>query len=184
MSEKRLIPKRRFKGFAGEWKQKTLGDFGTVAMNKRVFKSQTSDEGDIPFYKIGTFGKEPDAYITRDLFKEYKSKYPYPEVGDILISASGSIGRTVEYKGKDEYFQDSNIVWLKHDGKLDNDFLKQIYKIIKWNGLEGSTIQRLYNKDILETTVIVPALSEQQKIGRFFKLLDERIANQEKRLQK
>ena len=64
-------------------------------MCRRIFKEQTSETGDIPFYKIGTFGAEPDAFISRELFEEYKSKYPYPQKGDILISASGSIGRTV-----------------------------------------------------------------------------------------
>ena len=134
-------PKIRFKGYKDEWEQRQLGDFGNVAMNKRVFKDQTCDNEEIPFYKIGTFGKEPDAFISRELFNEYKEKYPYPEKGDILISASGSIGRTVVYKGKDEYFQDSNIVWLDHKGKIDNLFLNQFYKIVEWEGLEGSTIK-------------------------------------------
>ena len=44
--------------------------------------------------------------------------------GDILISASGSIGRTVEYTGEDAYYQDSNIVWLKHDKTIVNSFFK------------------------------------------------------------
>ena len=69
-------------------------------MCKRIFKEQTSDEGEVPFYKIGTFGGIPDAFISRELFDEYKAKYPYPNKGDILISASGSIGRTVEFAGK------------------------------------------------------------------------------------
>ena len=47
-------------------------------------------------------------YISRDLFEEFKRLYPYPEVGDILISAVGSVGRTAEYTGADEYFQE---VW-------------------------------------------------------------------------
>lgn len=183
--EGETAPKRRFAGFDGEWTKKLLGDFGTVEMNKRIFKWQTSDTGDVPFYKIGTFGKKPDAYISYETFKEYKSKYPYPNKGDLLISASGSIGRVVEYMGEDEYFQDSNIVWLKHDGKLNNLFLKQFYKIVKWLGLEGSTIQRLYNKDILETKIAVPpCLEEQQKIGKFFKSLDNQIATEEAKLEK
>lgn len=49
----------RFKGFSGKWEKHKLGDFGTVAMNKRIFKNQTTETGDIPFYKIGTFGKKP-----------------------------------------------------------------------------------------------------------------------------
>ena len=80
-------------------------------MNKRIFKEQTTTKGDIPFYKIGTFGSDADSFISRDLFEEYKNKYPYPNIGDILISASGSIGRTVVYNGEDAYYQDSNIVW-------------------------------------------------------------------------
>ena len=34
-----------------------------VKMCKRIFSYQTKDEGDIPFYKIGTFGKRPDANL-------------------------------------------------------------------------------------------------------------------------
>ena len=54
-------------------------------MNKRIFKNQTSENGEIPFYKIGTFGGTPDAFISRELFEEYKMKYPYPLKGDLLI---------------------------------------------------------------------------------------------------
>ncbi|MGA3272352.1 restriction endonuclease subunit S [Lactiplantibacillus pentosus] len=178
------FPQLRFAGFADAWEQRKLGDFGSVAMNKRIFKEQTSDVGDIPFYKIGTFGGTPDAFISRDIFEEYKSKYQYPEVGDILISASGSIGRTVVYRGDDEYFQDSNIVWLKHDQQLDNSFLKQFYSIVKWQGLEGSTIKRLYNKNILETKITLPSPEEQAQLGSFFKQLDNTIALHQRKLEK
>jgi len=99
-----------------------------------------------------------------------------------LISASGSIGRTVVYQGEDEYFQDSNIVWLKHNGRLDNKFLKQFYSIVKWQGLEGSTIKRLYNKNILDTNISVPALDEQNKLGAFFEQLDDTTALHQRKL--
>ena len=127
------------------WEQRKLGEIGSVSMCRRIFKEQTSENGEIPFYKIGTFGGEADAFISRELFEEYKAKYQYPKKGDILISASGSIGRTVVFTGKNEYFQDSNIVWLNHDKHLDNSFLKCFYSIVKWAGIEGSTIKRLYN---------------------------------------
>lgn len=176
------VPEIRFPGFTEDWEQRKLGDLGSVAMNKRIFKDQTLDNGEVPFFKIGTFGSHPDAFISRELFEEYKSKYPYPEVGDILISASGSIGRTVVYQGEDEYFQDSNIVWLKHNGRLDNKFLQQFYSIVKWQGLEGSTIKRLYNKNILDTNISVPTLDEQNKLGAFFEQLDDTIALQQRKL--
>ena len=167
----------------GVWEQCKLGDLGSVAMNKRIFKEQTSESGDIPFYKIGTFGATADAFISRELFETYKKKYPYPKIGDLLISASGSIGRVVEYKGNDEYFQDSNIVWLKHDDRINNLFLKQFYSIVKWHGLEGSTIKRLYNKNILETTIHLPVFDEQEKIGTLFKQLDDIITLHQRKLE-
>ena len=178
------IPEIRFKGFTDAWELRKLGELGSVAMNRRIFKGQTAEFGEVPFYKIGTFGGEPDAFITRELFEEYKAKYQYPKVGDILISASGSIGRTIVYTGRDEYFQDSNIVWLRHDDLLDNSFLKHFYSIVKWQGLEGSTIKRLYNKNILDTKINVPLSDEQKKVGVFFNDLDRLITLHQRKLDK
>ena len=168
-------PEIRFKGFTEAWEQRKLGEIGSVSMCRRIFKEQTSENGEIPFYKIGTFGGEADAFISRELFEEYKAKYQYPKKGDILISASGSIGRTVVFTGKNEYFQDSNIVWLNHDKHLDNSFLKCFYSIVKWAGIEGSTIKRLYNDNILNTAITLPSVEEQQKIGAYFENLDNLI---------
>ena len=181
-SVKKKVPELRFKGFTNDWEERKLGELGSVAMNRRIFKDQTSENEEVPFFKIGTFGSKPDAFISRELFEEYKLKYPYPEIGDILISASGSIGRIVVYQGEDEYFQDSNIVWLKHDNRLDNKFLKQFYSIVKWQGLEGSTIKRLYNKNILDTDISIPSTIEQNKIGMFFEQLDDTIALHQRKL--
>ena len=157
------------------WEQRKFGNLGSVAMCKRIFKEQTSTDGDIPFYKIGTFGAEPDAFISRELFEEYRGKFQYPNIGDMLISASGTIGRTVEYKGEEAYFQDSNIVWFKHDDRVDNSFLKCIYEIVKWSGIEGSTIKRLYNDNFLKTEFSMPKVAEQQQIGMYFQSLDHLI---------
>ena len=80
---------------------KTLGEIGDVCMCKRIMKDQTSDIGDVPFYKIGTFGAKADAYISRELFEEYKSKYSYTALGEILISASGTLWRAIVFDGMD-----------------------------------------------------------------------------------
>ena len=142
-----------------------LGDVGPVRMCKRILKNQTASAGDIPFYKIGTFGKKPDAYISNELFQEYKQKYSYPKKGDILISASGTIGRTVIFDGENSYFQDSNIVWIDNDETLVlNKYLYHFYKIAKWGIVEGGTIQRLYNDNLKKVKISIPPLKEQQRI--------------------
>lgn len=157
------------------WEQRKLGELGTVQTCKRIFKEQTSEQGDIPFFKNGTIGLEPDSYISREVYEEFRRLYPYPEVGDTLISVVGSIGRTAEYIGKDEYFQDSNVVWLKTDGSINKKFLKTSYQVIKWL-IEGSTVKHLYNDNILRSELVMPVSQiEQAKIAEFFEALDNLI---------
>ena len=152
-------------------------------MCKRIYKEQTSEQGDVPFFKIGTFGANPDAFISNELFEDFKCIYPYPTPGTLLISAAGSIGRVVEYQGEKAYFQDSNIVWLEHDHRLNDAFLKPLYSRIEW-GLEGSTIKRLYNKDLLSAEVTVPGSREQKGIGQFFAKLDNLITLHQRKYDK
>ncbi|GAA8352223.1 hypothetical protein HpNP16_09030 [Helicobacter pylori] len=144
------------KGFNQNWQRVRLGDIGKPCMCKRVMKHQTTRYGEIPFYKIGTFGNTADAFISKKLFLEYKTKYSFPKKGDILISASGTIGRAVIYDGKPAYFQDSNIVWIDNDETLvKNDFLFYTYSHVKWN-TEHTTILRLYNDNFRNTLIPLP----------------------------
>lgn len=168
-----------------EWEDKKLGEIGKVCMCKRIFANQTSDIGEIPFYKIGTFGKQPDAYIPRDLYEEYMQKFSYPSVGDVLISAAGTLGRTVVFNGEESYFQDSNIVWLDIDKyQICNDYLYHYYKVIKWASSEGSTIARLYNGIICDTHIALPDVKEQEQIAAVLSEMDELISITEKQIAK
>ena len=144
---------------------KKLGDIGSVCMCKRILKQQTNTESGVPFYKIGTFGKIADSYISKELFLEYKEKYSYPRKGEILISAAGTIGRSVVYDGTPAYFQDSNIVWIANDESLVlNRYLYYFYSLFPWRVADGGTIARLYNDQIRQTEIPIPPLDVQQKI--------------------
>lgn len=156
------------------YKKIKLGDIGQVKMCKRILKVQTNNKCGIPFYKIGTFGKEADTFIDNETFEEYKSKYSYPRKGDVLISCSGTIGRTVIFDGKPAYFQDSNIVWLEHDSsKVLNDYLFYYYKTTPWVIPTGGTIARLYNDNILKTEISIPTIEKQKEIVSKLKYFDK-----------
>jgi type I restriction enzyme S subunit len=184
-----IVPKLRFPEFRndGEWEEKRLGEIGEPLMCKRIFKEQTTanPQNAIPFYKIGTFGREADSYISIDLYNDYKSKYSFPTEGDILISASGTIGRLVVYDGADAYFQDSNIVWLKNNEKsILNSFLFYCYSILRWQTSDGGVIQRLYNSDLKNIKIRYPQdLSEQQKIASCLSSLDDLITAENQKLE-
>jgi type I restriction enzyme S subunit len=146
------------------WEVKSLGEIGKPSMCKRILKHQTTPDGEIPFYKIGTFGKKPDAFITRELYEEFRNKYSFPKKGDVLISASGTIGRRVRYDGEPAFFQDSNIVWIDNDEKLVlNDYLYVFYEFCDWQPSKGATISRLYNSNLTSIMVSFPKSIEEQK---------------------
>ena len=155
--------------FSGNEKAKivkiSLGDIGPICMCKRILKSQTNTVEGVPFYKIGTFGKKADAYISKETFDEYQSKYNFPKKGDVLISAAGTVGRTVVYDGEPAYFQDSNIVWIDNDESIVlNSYLRYCYELKPWKVSSGGTIQRLYNDNIAKAVIAVPPIEEQKRI--------------------
>ncbi len=184
------VPKYRFKEFEndGEWVEKKLGAIGEPLMCKRIFKEQTTSnpEDGIPFYKIGTFGKEADSFIPIELYEDFKNKYSFPNIGDILISASGTIGRLVVYDGSPAYFQDSNIVWLGNNEDLVvNSFLFYCYSAIKWQTSDGGVISRMYNSDLKNMSIKYPkGKTEQQKIASCLSALDELITAQANKIEK
>lgn len=172
-----LTGKKRLKGFSEPWVEKKLGEIGVLAMCKRIFQEETSESGDVPFYKIGTFGQEADAYISKAKYEQFKRMYRFPNKGDILISAAGTIGRTVVYDGRPAYFQDSNIVWLAHnENHILNQFLFFVYQRIEWN-TENTTIARLYNNNFNNTVVVFPkSLKEQSAIASVLTSMDNEIS--------
>jgi len=158
------------------WSKTTLGSLGKISMCKRILKEETSESGDIPFYKISTFGGIADAFISKDIFEKYRETYSYPKIGDILISAAGTLGKTVIFDGKPSYFQDSNIVWVDNDEKtVINSFLYYFYQTNPWIKTTGSTINRLYNNDIKNLEISFPDLIKQQSIAAVLSALDKKI---------
>ena len=178
------VPKLRFLRFKNDWQTAKLSDLFSVGMCKRIFSNQTSDTGEVPFYKIGTLGRIPDSYISKELFHEYKSKYRFPNIGETLISCSGTIGRCIKYDGKDAYFQDSNIVWLINDQRVIlNDFLFYLIARYDWGFLNTTTIKRLFIKDLNNLTINYPQDQREQKhIVNLINTLSMKIRNIEDKI--
>src|SRR5699024_10408719 len=177
------IPKRRFKGFSEDWEQEKLKNISTVSSCKRIYKNETHELGEIPFYKIGTIGKKPDSYITREIFENYKQNYDYPDYGDTIITASGSIGRLFQCQGEEAYFQDSNLVWLNFKLEMNKDYTYYYLNRIRW-AVEGTTITRLYNKNILSSIFKYPNLEEQKKIAKLLNTIDKTISLHKRKFEK
>jgi len=179
------VPNLRFPEFEGEWKKCKLGDACNVFMCKRILATQTNTEGGVPFYKIRTIGGTPDAYISKELFDDYKTKYNYPHKGEVMITCAGTVGKCVIYDGKDAYYQDSNIVWIDNPSQyIGNGFLYHLLANVDWRKLNSTTIIRIYNDDLRNLKLSYPQIEEQKKISRLLSLLDDRISTQNKIIEK
>ena len=160
-----------------EWEVCNLGSIGVPLMCKRIMKWQTNKTAGVPFYKIGTFGKQADAFIAPDIWRYMITHFNYPKKGDILISAAGTIGRTVVFDGQPSYFQDSNIVWIDNDEeKVLNPYLEYAYTKIAWS-TDASTISRLYNSNLKSALILFPHdKAEQQRIASALSDADALVA--------
>ena len=118
------------------------------------------------------------------MYDNYRHRFSFPKKGDILISAAGTIGRTIVYDGIPAYFQDSNIVWIDNNEELiSNGYLYHVFQIVKYN-TEGGTIQRLYNNIIKSTEFICPTKPQQTAIATVLSGTDELIEKLEKLIEK
>jgi len=186
-AEGERVPRVRFREFRdkGEWEEKTLGEIGDVLMCKRIFAEETNDTEGVPFFKIGTLGGRPDAYIDKKLFEEYKAKYNYPRKGEILITCSGTVGKCLTYNGEEAYYQDSNIVWIDNPSlEIMNELLFYMLSNVNWEKLNSTTITRIYGSDLRNLIIVFPKTpEEQQKVAAALSSLDALIAAQGEKLE-
>ncbi|OCG78937.1 restriction endonuclease subunit S [Gilliamella sp. Occ4-3] len=193
MSEsKKLIPKRRFKGFEGasHWNIIQLGDIadiiggGTPSTNIKAFWN-----GNIDWYSPTEIGEQiylnnSEKKITQ-LGLEKSSAKILP-IGSILYTSRAGIGNTAILAKEgctNQGFQ--SIVPDKN--KLNSYFIysrsKELKKYGEINGA-GSTFTEISGKQLAKMPITLPNLKEQTQIGEFFKKLDNLINTQQKKLEK
>ena len=188
-------PEIRFEGFTDDWEQRKLGELMEVTSVKRIHQSDWTVSG-IPFYRArdivakakGKKIKEP-IFISQKKYDQYSSVSGKVQQGDLLVTGVGTIGVPLLIKGQTPlYFKDGNIIWFKNNDVLDGDFFFQqfctqtIQKFIK--DVAGIGTVGTYTIDSGKKTPfkIPENEEEQQKIGIFFKQLDNTIALHQRKL--
>jgi type I restriction enzyme S subunit len=113
------------------WEVNCLDELGTITSSKRIYKSEYVKDG-VPFYRTKEIkelsnGKPItlELFISRQRYEQIKQSFGVPKIGDLLMSAVGTIGEIMVIENEDEfYFKDGNIVWFKDFEKLDTNYLK------------------------------------------------------------
>ena len=193
-SKKHQIPAIRFKGFTDAWEQRKLGDIADIKDSARISNELWVENG-IPYLRSSDLVNgelNGELFISKETYEGYASKTGAPQKDDVLFTSGGKVG--VVYHKKDEspvYVQGGAVLYVKTSTSnlLDGSFLSiyfgsprmQTYMDI---ASSGGTIKHFTLKPANASPIIFPGLSEQQKIGAFFKELDKTIALHQRKLEK
>lgn len=169
-----------------------LGDLFDIGSSKRVLKSQWQSEG-VPFYRgreitILSNGVKVDneLFISDELYNEFKDKNGVPQVGDIMITAIGTIGNTYIVQKEDKfYFKDASVLWLKPKREVSSRYITYWLKtdgfFSQLDKGNGATVDTLSIKKLSSVTLNLPPLSEQyyiaEKLDKAFSDFDKVISS-------
>ncbi|WP_259759976.1 restriction endonuclease subunit S [Lactococcus cremoris] len=183
-------PQLRFEGFTDDWEERKLGEVATLSSSKRIHLSDYVTEG-IPFYRgseISTGGitGNQELFISQEKFDEIKEKYGVPSEGDILVTAVGTLGNLWKVDSRRFYYKDGNLIQISKM-QVNSDYLLTYFtggigKKRLLDSAAGSNQKALTMVKMREITVDFPSEDEQQKIGSFFKQLDDTIALHQRKL--
>jgi type I restriction enzyme S subunit len=188
-----LKPKLRFPKFrdAAEWEEKKLSAIAELTSSKRVHLSDYVPNG-IPFFR----GKEisllknnqiPEdiLYISEEHYEEIRETYGVPEIGDILITAVGTLGNVYCIKESNKfYFKDGNLIWMKNISE-DSTFLEISLNVRNKDILLsaiGSSQKALTMIELNKLRFVFPKIEEQKKITNCLSSIDDRITAETQKL--
>ncbi|MDK4439635.1 restriction endonuclease subunit S [Enterococcus faecium] len=171
------LPEIRFPGFTDDWEQRKLGEIVQITMGQ----SPNSEN----------YTENPEDYILVQGNADMKNNRVVPRVwttqitkqaekGDLILSVRAPVGDI----GKTDY----DVVLGRGVAAIKgNDFIFQQLGKMKesgyWNRFStGSTFESINSNDIREALITIPTGEEQQKIGTFFKQLDDTIALHQRKL--
>ena len=187
-------PKLRFKEFSGDWEEKKLGELANLTSSKRIFASDYVTSG-IPFYRGKEItelkqGKQPDdiLYITNEKYDEIKNKFGAPKEGELLLTAVGTLGNSyVICDSNPFYFKDGNLIWFQNininANYLDTMISSEKGKKKILDSAIGSTQKALTIVELNKLKYKIPKIEEQEKIAKFFSLIDNKISLQSEKVE-
>ena len=171
------VPELRFAGFADDWEERKLGDEVLIVMGQSPNSENYTDN--------------PNDHILVQGNADMKNGHVFPRVwttqvtkqaekNDLILSVRAPVGDI----GKTDY---DVVIGRGVAAIKGNEFIFQNLGKMKSDGYwtrysTGSTFESINSSDIKEAIISIPRIEEQQKIGSFFKQLDNTIALHQSKL--
>ncbi|MCT4395892.1 restriction endonuclease subunit S [Periweissella beninensis] len=171
------VPQIRFNGYSDAWEERKLGDEVLIVMGQSPNSENYTDN--------------PNDHILVQGNADMKNGHVFPRVwttqvtkqaekNDLILSVRAPVGDI----GKTDY---DVVIGRGVAAIKGNEFIFQNLGKMKSDGYwtrysTGSTFESINSSDIKEAIISIPRIEEQQKIGSFFKQLDNTIALHQRKL--
>ncbi|WP_440311396.1 restriction endonuclease subunit S (plasmid) [Lactiplantibacillus plantarum subsp. plantarum] len=184
-------PQLRFKGFTDPWEERKLGEFSDVRDGTHASPKYVSQGNPMVTSKNLTHSgldMTDVSFLTDKDFNEI-NKRSKVSIGDILFGMIGTIGNPVIVDRDDFAIKNVALIKEKTSNPITNKWLLQYLKSPSFNRFiqkenAGGTQKFIALGLIRDMKLRVPEFDEQQKIGAFFKKIDDTIALHQRKLAK
>ena len=184
------VPELRFAGFVDDWEEHKLGDhakyrrgsFPQPYGNKEWYDG----EGAMPFVQVVDVTNKLTLVenTKQKISKLAQSKSVFVPKGKVVVTLQGSIGR-VAITQYDSFVDRTLLIFEDYEKETDERFwaytIQKKFEIEKLKA-PGGTIKTITKEALSSFDVHLPKFEEQQKIGSFFKQLDDTIALHQRKL--
>ncbi len=181
-------PSVRFKGYEEDWEERKLGELSNIVGGGTPSTSNPEYwDGDIDWYAPAEIGEQSYVSKSKKTITELglkKSSARILPVGTVLFTSRAGIGNTAILAKEATTNQGFQSI-VPDQNKLDSYFIFSRTNQLKRYGEvtgAGSTFVEVSGKQMSKMSIMVPELSEQQKIGSFFKQLDDTIVLHQRKL--
>ena len=185
------VPELRFAGFADDWEERKLGDIAPLR-GGYAFKSSKFRNTGVPIVRIsnilssGEVGGDFAYYDEQDK----DDKYILPDKSAVLAMSGATTGKVsiLSQTDYDKVYQNQRVGYFQSVDYIDYGFISTIVRselfMMQLESVLVSGAQpNVSSKEIDSFNFMIPILvQEQQKIGSFFKQLDDTIALHQRKL--
>ncbi len=185
------VPEIRFPGFTDAWEQRKLGEVAYFSKGSGYTKNDLVDSGN-PIILYGRLYTKYQTVISDvDTFVNMKDKSVVSEGNEVIVPSSGESSEDIARASVVDtagVILGGDLNVIKPNSNIEPIFLaltisnghqqKELSK-----RAQGKSIVHLHNSDLKEVSLVFPKFAEQQKIGSFFKQLDDTIALHQRELE-
>jgi type I restriction enzyme S subunit len=186
------VPNLRFPEFQGEWEEYKLEDI-TAEIGDGIHATPIYDDNGTFYFVNGNNISEYGITITATTQKvtaeeALRNNASALNSYSILLSINGTIGNVALYKNE-PIMLGKSACYINVSSNINRNYIFYYLMMPKCqfyftSELTGTTIKNLSLKSIRKTKVLLPNANEQSKIARLFDAINERIATQNKIINK